>query len=1029
MRTIVRHILISMPLIFMTIGANAQTAMLRALKPACDSLNVLIQERQGISSPKIGLNSIMKRGTTLDFYFTQSLCDCPWYEGDPEWFRNQLNDLFPEDYRSYTIGEIYTKKLTLDKLVTPRLGYDGKPAASVNRTSAPERKTMVVNVDKPDFKKGLEGRHIAIWQSHGRYYDRSNEKWEWQRPCLFQTVEDMFTQSFVLPYLVPMLENAGAYVMLPRERDTQRNEVIADNNASCGARGNGEYKETGSWSDAGTGFADTKETYSGTTNPFTLGSARKSDCLPSEKAGVASAATWTPEIPERGRYAVYVSYKTLPNSTSSAAYTVQHLGGKSSFVVNQKMGGGTWVYLGTFEFEEGTEGHVTLSTSTPEGYSHEAGTVVTADAVRFGGGMGNIACNGSLTEPEISGMARSAEGARYWMQWAGVSPEIFSQNEGKNDYRDDFMSRGDWVDWISGGSEINPNRKGGGLKIPVDLALGFHSDAGVTPNDSIVGTLAIYTLRSEGTDKLPNGESRSGSREYADLVQSQIVNDIRAEFNPDWSRRWIWDRSYRESRTPSCPSMLLELLSHQNFADMKYGLDPSFRFTVSRAVYKGMLKYLSNRYGCPYVVQPLPVESIGVAFAGIGKAEIKWIPTTDEIEETAVPEGFILYTRKDDGGFDNGRIIKDIKKSEGIYSTTVSIKPGHIYSFRLVAYNGGGMSFPSETVSIGTPGDSALDRSVLIVNNFDRISGPTFIDTPEYAGFQNSQDSGVPHINDIAYIGQMYQFRRDMEFITNDNPGFGGSHTDMAGEIIAGNTFDYPYIHGKAVLEAGYPFYSCSNETFCSDTTFRKAAWAADIICGKQVTTIKGNGRTDYTVFTEEMQDAITSFTQDGGNVLVSGSYIATDIWDKVYPVEVNSIFQEESMEFAIKVLGYKWGANYGSRKAVARPSPNRTFPEISGTKYSFHNEMNSECYSVEAPDGLIPASKRGAIIMRYADTNVPAAICHQGAEYRTVCFGFPLETLKNEDHILFPLKLTKCDFITYNLYFSLFFLWLVIFL
>ena len=134
MRTIIRNILISMPLVFMTIGANAQTAMLRAFKPTCDSLNVLIQERQGISSPKIGLNSIMKRGNTLDFYFTQSLCDCSWYEGDPEWFRKQLDDLFPEEYRNYTIGEIYTKKLTLDKLVTPRLGYDGKPAATVNRT-------------------------------------------------------------------------------------------------------------------------------------------------------------------------------------------------------------------------------------------------------------------------------------------------------------------------------------------------------------------------------------------------------------------------------------------------------------------------------------------------------------------------------------------------------------------------------------------------------------------------------------------------------------------------------------------------------------------------------------------------------------------------------------------------------------------------------------------------------------------------------------------------------------------------------
>ena len=54
-------------------------------------------------------------------------------------------------------------------------------------------------------------------------------EWGWQRPRLFCTTEDMFTQSFVLPYVIPMLENAGAIVYTPRERDTQKNEIIVDN--------------------------------------------------------------------------------------------------------------------------------------------------------------------------------------------------------------------------------------------------------------------------------------------------------------------------------------------------------------------------------------------------------------------------------------------------------------------------------------------------------------------------------------------------------------------------------------------------------------------------------------------------------------------------------------------------------------------------------------------------------------------------------------------------------------------------------
>ena len=982
-------------------AASAQNSIVKDFKPACDSLNVLIQERHGMVTPRLGLNAVMKRSGNLDFYFTQTLLEVPWKEGDQQWFRRQLKSLFPEQYRKYTLGQIYTKKQTISKLITPALDFDGKPSDSPRRVKDPGRKAIVQNPDAISFSKGMQGRHIAVWQSHGRYYDVSSEKWEWQRPPLFQTVEDMFTQSFVLPYLVPMLENAGAYVMLPRERDVQRNEVIADNDPSCGARGTATYTEDGRWTDAGNGFADTKDYYVDQENPFTFGTCRKAECTPADRKSKASVIQWSPDIPERGEYSVYVSYKTLANSTSSACYTVHHLGGESRFIVNQKMGGGTWIYLGTFEFEEGNAGYVTLSSATPDGYKHKAGTVVTADAVRFGGGMGNIARSGELSDPEVSGMARSAEGARYWLQWAGVAEEIYYQSEGKNDYNDDYMSRGDWVEWISRGSDMNPSRKQG-LGIPVDLSLGFHSDAGVTPNDSIIGTLAIYTLRSEGTERLPNGESRYSSREFTDLVQAQITNDIRTNHEPQWSRRWIWDRGYRESRTPSCPAMLLELLSHQNFADMKYGLDPSFCFTTGRAIYKGMLKYLSNRYGCSYIVQPLPVRSVGVAFDGSNQAVVSWTPSVDEIEPTATPSGYILYTRIDDGGFDNGVVLDQIKESDGRLYIKRAIKPGHIYSFRIEAYNDGGKSFASETVSIGAPENGNMEKPVLVVNNFDRVSGPTFVDTPEYAGFDNRIDSGVPYIRDIAYIGDMYEFRRGLDWISNSNPGFGGSYSDCAGDIVAGNTFDYAYVHGKAILASGHPFYSCCNETFCTDSTFRKSAWSADIICGKQVTTVVGSGRYEqkYTVFPVAMQKAISAFTADGGNVIVSGANIATDIWDQVYPIQIDSALRADSQKFAKEILGYRWGTGFGTRKGEARPVANKVFPAIEKGRYAIHNSKNSECYCVENPDGLIPVSNSGAIIMRYNDTNVPAAISHQGKGYRTACFGFPLETLKDEQHI-----------------------------
>ena len=994
-------------IILLTVQASAQSTIVKDFKPVCDSLKTLMTEKTSVTGG-LRIKSILKRDGKLDFYFDESLGDFPFRRGDAEWFRNTLKNLFPEKYKSYGIGGVYTKNVDIKTLEVASLSFKGSSFKSHNRASQPSgREEFVTQYNGLKYEKGLSGRNIALWQSHGHIFDNGARRWNWQRPCLFQTVEDMYTQSYVLPYLVPMLENAGAYLLMPRERDIQTNEVIADNDEGCSMRGTADYTEKGKWKNVDEGFADVKETYMDFESPFGLGTARKADCTNEGSKAKHSEAVWRPDIPERGEYSVYISYKSLPKSTSSAHYTVHHLGGATEFIVNQKLGGGIWVYLGTFEFDKGTEGYVILSSEVPAGYEYEKGSVVTADAVRFGGGMGNISRYAEEKEDaEISGMPRYIEGARYWLQYAGAPKKIYNASGKEDDYSDDYMCRGDWVNWLSGGSCTNPSAEGKG--IPIDITLGFHSDAGVTPNDSIVGTLAIYTYESEGKFELPSGESRATSREFADIVQTQIVHDIRREFNPDWSRRQIRNRGYRESRTPSSPSMLLELLSHQNFADMKYGLDPAFRFTVSRAVYKGMLKYLSNRYGIPYCVQPLPVTEIAVTFAEDCEAELRWKDTVDELEPTATPTGYILYTRIDDGAFDCGKIITPAQDGK-ILTYNTRIEPGHIYSYRIEAFNDGGKSFPSETVCIGMPADKAnKEHTVLIVNNFDRVSGPVFFDTPEYAGFDNSIDSGVPYIRDISYIGEMYQNHRTKEWLTNDNPGFGGSHQDYAGKTVAGNTFDHAYTHGKAVLKNGFPFCSCSNEAFCNDKNVHEGAWCLDLICGKQVTTVIGcadNG-TRYTVFTEEMQKSLTDFTAGGGHVLVSGAYIATDIWGSIYTYEKDEEFRKSSISFAENILGFRHVSGHASRTGEVRFTECERIGTEKGDKVAFHNNINPECYSVESPDG-ISARGKASTFMRYADTDIPAAVCKEGKDYKAVSFGFPIETLKEEGQIDSIISLT----------------------
>ena len=914
----------------------------RDFRTLCDTLAARLERRTSVHH-RLSVSRVTQSGSTLDLTFNADLSYYPWHSADVQWFVSQLQKEWK--FEGFTPGRIRTNNYLLEDLATPVLGSDGKPSRFAHSVDDPRqsRPRFIQEVGARSFPKGMTDRYIVLWQSHGRYYDEAMDIWTWQRACLHRTVEDMFTQTFVLPFLIPMLENAGAYVMTPRERDTQWREYIIDNDPSFGGqrsgamRRAGRYSEHGAWSDAGSGFADTKPAYTFSDHPFRNGTARQARCSGVEPdAGIS----WIPDIGKRGRYAVYISYKTLPTSTREAHYTVHHLGGETEFTVNQRRGGGTWIYLGTFEFAEGTEGRVTLDNRGA------SGSVVTADAVKIGGGMGKLERGG-----RTSGMPASAEGAHYWMQWAGADSTLTRGWE--TDYTNDYASRGAWTVMMREQKEI-----------PVDLALAFHTDAGVTPNDSTVGTLAIYTLRADGEREFSDGRDRIISRTLCDYVQSQVVQDLRLDWDPKWTRRGLWDRSYSEPRTAGVPAMILELLSHQNFADMNYGLDPAFRFTVGRAVYKGLLKTLSEFYGSPYVVQPLPPQAFAARLAGADTVRLSWRPTEDPKEPTAVSRGYTVYTRIDDGAFDKG-----VETTEAALS--LPIEHGHVYSFKVVAWNDGGRSFPSEILSVGVP--RGVQRSpVLIVNNFDRISAPAWVESPGFAGFESRLDTGVPYLSEIGYIGENYEFRRSALYVDNEYPGFGASFDDQAGRIIAGNTFDFPAVHGRSLLAAGYPFFSMSREAFCS---IDEPVYAVDLICGKQGRTPTGRGvRPDrFTVFPAPLVEALRKVVKTGGNLLVSGAAIASD-----------NEGDAAATAFVRDILGVELATSYGTNTGRIADMP-------------FSNELNEEIYCVERPDGLRAAGKGAKIWLRYPGSLFAAAVTNQGDNFRTVSLGVPVETVLEE--------------------------------
>ena len=910
-----------------------------------------------ISTPKLNSFDIDYDRRTIQIYASESFAYQPFLPETVETIYNQMKELLPGPVNYYQIT-IYADGKPIEELV-PNL-YRSKKKDKERMALNTEYKgaPWVKNTSRPnEISRGLQDRHIALWQSHGNYYKNDKGEWGWQRPRLFCTTEDMFTQSFILPYVIPMLENAGAIVYTPRERDTQKNEIIVDNdtpNASL-------YLEAGSkkarWTTTPVkGFAQKKAIYKDGENPFTDGTSRYIQTEKKKKKNKDQVfAEWVPTLPATGKYAVYVSYQTLPNSVSDAKYLVFHNGGVTEFKVNQKIGGGTWVYLGTFEFDKGNNdyGMVVLSNE-----SSEHG-VVCADAVRFGGGMGNISRGG-----KISGLPRYLEGARYSSQWAGMPYDVYAGRKGENDYTDDINTRSNTINYLSGGSVYNPGQAG--LGVPLEMTMALHSDAGCSKDDEIIGSLGIYTT-DFNNGKLNSGMDRYASRDLADILLTQIQKDIRTNYNLPWTRRSMWNRNYSETRLPATPSTIIELLSHQNFADMQLGHNPNFKFTVGRAIYKGILQFINSQHGKDYVVQPLPVSNFAIHFGKKKNTlELTWKGEDDPLEPTARPREYMVYTRIGYGGFDNGTLV-----SKPYYS--VKVEPGLVYSFKVTAVNRGGESFPSEILS-AYKAKRERER-ILIINGFDRISGPAVINTPDKAGFDLEQDPGVPYLSNISFCGAQSGFNRSQAGKEGEG-SLGHSGRELEGMEIAGNTFDYPFIHGKAIQAAGkYSFVSCSDEAVENGIVTLEDYPIVDYILGLEKE--DPIAKAYYKTFSSPMQRLITSYCQSGGNLFVSGAYVGSDMSGT-----------QGNREFTEKVL------KYGYQNSLTDKSSGQI--NGLGRSITIPRLPNENSYAVTAPDCIVPVAPAFPVFT-YARGNQSAGIAYKGADYRTFILGFPFESIQSE--------------------------------
>lgn len=897
------------------------------------------------SQPYLVSYNLDDRRRTLNVQLSPSFAAQDFTASSVRFYYKRLAKALPRPYNKYKLT-IMAGGLPIEQLVAGSKCEKGMPNAwgKTEYEGAP----WVMNDSRPYFvSHGLFDRHLSLWASHGRYYDGKKDRWKWQRPNLFGTTEDLFTQTIVIPYLIPMLENAGAVVFTPRERDWQKNEVIVDN----GGRGYVEDSGKETWKTAQEkGFAYHAGTYRDGENPFTQGTVR---AVKATKKADVSWASYQPNIPQGGKYAVYVSYQSLKNSVSDAQYIVMHKGQRTVFKVNQQMGGGTWVYLGTFDFDRGNNefNRVVVTNS-----SSESG-VVTTDAVRFGGGMGNIERGGSCSD-----MPRCLEGARYSAQWAGAPYSVYSSKNGSDDYGDDINVRSNMTNWLAGGSTYVPTLEG--KKVPIELSLAVHSDAGYTTvNDSIIGSLAICTT-SFNDGRLNSGVSRMVSHDFADSLLTGLQRDISGKYRK-WTRRYLWDRNYSETRKPEVPSAIIETMSHQNFADMRRGLDPNFRFTLARSLYKIILRFVNGNHSVPSVVQPLPVSNFRIERNSSGGLRLSWIAEKDEQEPTAVPTSYIVYTSEEGMGFDNGTVV---------YTSSFDFeaKKGVNYCFKVTALNRGGESFPSEALAAYLS-KSAHAKDILVVDGFSRLSGPAVVDDYSRQGFDLGSDIGVSYGLTAGWNGRQQCF--DKSRAGSEGEGsLGYCGDELAGRFIMGNNRDGSVCHVKDIAMSGaYNVVGCSLEALDNNLVKLDHYNLVDIAFGLQRN--DGHSLVVYKTFSETLQSKLRSYAKSGGRILVSGAYVGSDMTQP---------HERSFMSDVLKTTFTGTDTNAGNNMVDGL-----------GLSFDIIRQINDRHFAATSVDRIAACDGRSFAAMRYQDGST-AGVAYDGTDYKSFVMGYPYECINN---------------------------------
>jgi hypothetical protein len=667
-----------------------------------------------------------------------------------------------------------------------------KPA-QIFPVASPASSPIVPSARQPSG--ALSGRIVFMNSGHGwTWY--TNSGWSLQRPVALNSMNEDYGNLDQLNFFAAYCFNAGAIVASMRPLGQQTNEAVMDNV-------DGSVTFAGAWSDS------TSTYYFGKAGDVPYRFASFSDTE-------TATATYTPNLPVTGYYPVYTWVRT-GSDRGDQLYRIRHTGGESQYRVPHYMVGNGWIYLGEYYFNAGSNaanGSVVISNLR----STTNGSVVIADAIRFGNGMGSVDRGTG-----VSGYPREDESCRYWIQanlGQGQSTSLYETSG--NDEQDS------WSAPPRMSVEMNREQAGSMFK---RIHLSFHSNA------SADGTV-------RGVEGLITSVPTPNQAALAQICGQTVNDELVALGSPPLEFPW-YDRgtnitfsgAYGEisdnSFVDEMDATIIEVAYHDNATDAALLRDPRVRNAVARAAMHAVVKYM-NQFDTndpvPLIFLPEPPANVRAIGGANGSAALAWAAPVS-VANSGAPTNYLIYQSTNGSGFGNPISVGNVTNF-----TVTNLTAGEDYYFRVAAANAGGESFPSAVVGCRPPMFSDSPK-ILFVNAFDRFDRTT-----------NLRQDFVPQ----HYVP----------------PGPAGGNERVLPRRI--NSFDYVVPHGKAISAAGVAFDSCQHTAITNDlvtlTNYPVVIWA----CGNESTADES--------YSSAEQAKVAAFLAAGGSLFTSGAEIAWDL-------------------------------------------------------------------------------------------------------------------------------------------------------